>query len=53
MLITNILLGVGTAIMWASALVEKDKQRQKNNTLAYVAGLAAIVVLNVVNIFAA
>ena len=49
MLIGNILLGAGTAIMWASALVEKDNQRQKNYTLAYVAGLAALVALNVIN----
>ena len=49
---TNILLGVGTVIMWMGALVEKDNQRQKNYTLAYVAGLAAFVVINVIKICA-
>jgi len=48
MLIANILLGVGTAIMWMFALVEKDNDRQKNYTIAYAAGLASIVALNII-----
>ena len=48
MLIVNILLTVGTAIMWMGSLVEKDNYRQRNYTIAYVAGLAAIIMLNII-----
>jgi hypothetical protein len=47
MTIANIFLGIAAGVLFLGVVAEKDKEAHKNITIAFVATLAVITVLNI------